>query len=79
MSVRTVRPVATLVTSQIHNELLAALSLHFKKPVMIVEGKMQYLFDEKGKRYLDVSFASCRSDWSLPACWSNLQPLSTPM
>ncbi len=32
----------------------AALSLHFKKPLMIVEGKMQYLFDEKGRRYLDV-------------------------
>jgi acetylornithine/succinyldiaminopimelate/putrescine aminotransferase len=25
---------------------------------MITEGKMQYLFDEKGKRYLDVSDAS---------------------
>ncbi len=33
----------------------AALFLHFKKPVMIVEGKMQYLFDEKGRRFLDVS------------------------
>lgn len=30
---------------------------HFKEPVMIVEGKMQYLFDERGKRYLDVSAA----------------------
>jgi alanine-glyoxylate transaminase/(R)-3-amino-2-methylpropionate-pyruvate transaminase len=28
--------------------------MHFRKPVMIVEGKMQYLFDEKGRRYLDV-------------------------
>eukprot|EP00951_Prasinocladus_malaysianus_P018043 scaffold143284_cov42-Prasinocladus_malaysianus.AAC.1 len=27
--------------------------LHFKKPVMIVEGKMQYLYDETGRRYLD--------------------------
>lgn len=35
--------------------------LHFKKPVMIVEGKMQYLFDEKGRRYLDVS-------GTLPSC-----------
>ncbi len=33
----------------------AALFWHFKKPLMIVEGKMQYLFDEKGRRYLDVS------------------------
>jgi alanine-glyoxylate transaminase/(R)-3-amino-2-methylpropionate-pyruvate transaminase len=28
--------------------------LHFKKPVMIVEGKMQYLYDETGRRFLDV-------------------------
>lgn len=35
--------------------IYAALFLHFKKPVMIVEGKMQYLYDEKGRRYLDVS------------------------
>jgi alanine-glyoxylate transaminase / (R)-3-amino-2-methylpropionate-pyruvate transaminase len=28
---------------------------HFKDPVMIVDGKMQYLFDETGRRYLDVS------------------------
>ena len=26
---------------------------YYKKPVMIVEGKGQYLFDEKGRRYLD--------------------------
>lgn len=30
-----------------------AIYHHFKKPVMIVEGKMQYLFDETGKRFLD--------------------------
>ncbi len=35
--------------------MTAALFLHFKKPVMIVEGKMQYLYDEHGRRYLDVS------------------------
>jgi acetylornithine/succinyldiaminopimelate/putrescine aminotransferase len=33
----------------------AGLFHHFKEPVMITEGKMQYLFDEKGRRYLDVS------------------------
>lgn len=33
--------------------LLAAIFYHFKDPVMIVDGKMQYLFDEQGKRYLD--------------------------
>ena len=38
-------------------QLAAALFHHFKKPVMIVEGKMQYLFDETGRRYLDVSLA----------------------
>ena len=30
-----------------------ALFLYYKKPVMFVEGKGQYLFDEKGRRYLD--------------------------
>ncbi len=27
--------------------------LYYKKPIMIVEGKMQYVWDETGKRYLD--------------------------
>jgi alanine-glyoxylate transaminase/(R)-3-amino-2-methylpropionate-pyruvate transaminase len=26
---------------------------YYKKPLMIVEGKMQYMFDETGRRYLD--------------------------
>jgi alanine-glyoxylate transaminase/(R)-3-amino-2-methylpropionate-pyruvate transaminase len=30
-----------------------AIFHYYKKPVMIVEGKAQYLFDEKGRRYLD--------------------------
>ena len=30
-----------------------AIFHYYKKPVMIVEGKGQYLFDEKGRRYLD--------------------------
>src|SRR6187549_17559 len=29
------------------------LFLYYKKPIMIVEGKMQYVWDEMGKRYLD--------------------------
>ena len=33
--------------------MLVAIFYHFKDPVMIVDGKMQYLFDEHGKRYLD--------------------------
>ncbi len=30
-----------------------AIFHYYKKPIMIVEGKAQYLFDEKGRRYLD--------------------------
>src|SRR3954468_640737 len=33
--------------------LTPALLTYYKDPVMIVEGRMQYLFDEKGRRYLD--------------------------
>ncbi|HWA08971.1 MAG TPA: aminotransferase class III-fold pyridoxal phosphate-dependent enzyme [Opitutaceae bacterium] len=29
------------------------LFLYYKQPIMIVEGKMQYVWDETGKRYLD--------------------------
>src|SRR5215217_4765194 len=29
------------------------LFLYYKKPIMIVEGKMQWVWDEMGKRYLD--------------------------
>lgn len=29
------------------------LFLYYKKPLMVVEGKMQYVWDETGKRYLD--------------------------
>lgn len=31
-----------------------ALVTYYRDPVMIVEGKMQYLYDETGKRYLDA-------------------------
>lgn len=34
--------------------LSPAMFHHFKEPVMITEGKMQYLFDETGRRYLDA-------------------------
>ncbi|GAB4815989.1 hypothetical protein N2152v2_003035 [Parachlorella kessleri] len=34
--------------------LSPALSLNFKKPIMIVDGKMQYLYDETGRRFLDA-------------------------
>ncbi len=33
--------------------LSPALLLFYKEPVMLVEGKMQYVWDETGKRYLD--------------------------
>ena len=34
--------------------LSPALFHLYKEPIMIVEGKQQYMFDEKGKRYLDL-------------------------
>lgn len=33
--------------------LTPSLLTFYKNPMMIVEGKMQYVYDEKGKRYLD--------------------------
>ncbi len=33
--------------------LSPAILMYYRDPVMIVEGSMQYLFDEAGKRYLD--------------------------
>lgn len=34
--------------------LTPALLTYYREPVMIVDGHMQYLFDEKGRRYLDA-------------------------
>jgi alanine-glyoxylate transaminase/(R)-3-amino-2-methylpropionate-pyruvate transaminase len=34
--------------------LTPALLTYYKKPIMIVEGSMQYVYDEKGRRYLDA-------------------------
>ncbi len=34
--------------------LTPALVTYYEKPIMIVEGSMQYVYDEKGRRYLDV-------------------------
>src|SRR5438270_10804306 len=43
--------------------------LYYKRPIMIVEGKMQYVWDEHGRRYLDalggivtVSVGHCHPD-----------------
>jgi len=33
--------------------LSPALLTYYKEPLMIVEGSMQYLYDETGRRYLD--------------------------
>jgi alanine-glyoxylate transaminase/(R)-3-amino-2-methylpropionate-pyruvate transaminase len=33
---------------------MPAMFALYREPVMITEGKMQYLFDERGRRYLDV-------------------------
>ncbi|GFR40934.1 hypothetical protein Agub_g1592 [Astrephomene gubernaculifera] len=47
-------PSAEEVLAMRKQHLSPSLFLHFKKPVMIVEGKMQYLYDERGRRYLDA-------------------------
>src|SRR3954471_6840139 len=43
--------------------------LYYKKPIMLVEGKMQYVWDEQGRRYLDalggivtISVGHCHPD-----------------
>src|ERR1043166_3801765 len=43
--------------------------LYYKKPLMLVEGKMQYVWDERGRRYLDalggivtISVGHCHPD-----------------
>ncbi|HYD84861.1 MAG TPA: aminotransferase class III-fold pyridoxal phosphate-dependent enzyme, partial [Opitutus sp.] len=33
--------------------LSPGLFLYYKQPIMIVEGRMQYVWDDTGKRYLD--------------------------
>lgn len=46
-----------------------AIFLYYKKPLMLVEGKMQYVWDETGRRYLDalggivtISVGHCHPD-----------------
>src|SRR6478672_6951464 len=39
---------------QLRKEFLnPGIFLYYKKPLMLVEGKMQYVWDNTGKRYLD--------------------------
>src|SRR6187551_1415053 len=64
---------------QLRKEFLnPGIFLYYKKPLMLVEGKMQYVFDEKGRRYLDalggivtISVGHCHPDVVEPACRQN--------
>lgn len=55
---------------QLRQEFLnPGIFLYYKKPLMLVEGKMQYVWDEHGRRYLDalggivtVSLGHCHPD-----------------
>ncbi len=46
-------PSAEQVLALRRQYLNPGLFLYYKKPIMIVEGKMQYVWDDTGKRYLD--------------------------
>ena len=46
-------PSAAAVLAQRQQYLSPGLFLYYQKPLMLVEGNMQYLWDETGKRYLD--------------------------
>jgi len=47
-------PSAAEVLAMRREYLAPSLVTYYRDPIMIVEGKMQYLFDEKGRRYLDA-------------------------
>ena len=46
-------PTTTEVLAQRQQFLSPGLFLYYENPLMLVEGKMQYVWDEQGKRYLD--------------------------
>jgi len=46
-------PTAEEVLSLRQQFINPGVFLYYKKPLMVVEGRMQYVWDEKGKRYLD--------------------------
>lgn len=46
-------PVIAEVAALRQRYLSPALLTYYKKPIMIVEGSMQYVYDETGRRYLD--------------------------
>src|SRR3990172_4720446 len=47
-------PTAEEVLALRRQFLPPSLFLYYKNPIMIVEGRGQWLFDEKGRRYLDA-------------------------
>lgn len=64
-----VGPSAEEVLSLRREYVNPAIFHYYKKPLMVVEGRAQYLFDEKGRRYLDgfggivtVSVGHCHPD-----------------
>ena len=46
-------PSATEIAALRRQFMNPAIFLYYKNPIMLVEGKMQYVWDETGKRYLD--------------------------
>src|ERR1043165_6801251 len=46
-------PSADEVLAQRKQFMNPGIFLYYKKPIMFVEGKMQYIWDDQGKRYLD--------------------------
>ena len=48
-----VGPSAAEVLAQRKQFLNPGIFLYYKEPLMLVEGEMQYVWDDKGKRYLD--------------------------
>lgn len=42
------------ITKIHHENLNPCLKYLYKNPPILVEGKMQYVWDEKGRRYLDL-------------------------
>src|SRR6266576_3877008 len=64
---------------QLRKEFLnPGIFLYYKKPLMLVEGKMQYVWDEHGRRYLDalggivtVSVGHCHPDVIDVVCRQN--------
>src|SRR5947207_667741 len=52
--------------------------IYYKKPIMLVEGKMQYVWDDQGRRYLDalggivtISVGHCHPEVVEAARWQN--------